>query len=206
MAPPHGDVCEYDPDGHLALRAQFVNGVLEGTLLRYAGAEGLVQRSGYRAGVLDGVTEAYADGRLQASTSYRAGLRDGPMLVYDIGGQMQSEVQFVRGRMHGAAVFFHPGGKTVARRAQYAAGLLQGEVLDYNEQGQLMVLSNYRIGQLNGERVRYHPNGKIGEVAQFRDDQLQGEPRKYDQQGVAQAAAPDPQAPKKSRLSAWIEG
>ena len=67
-------------------------------------------------------------------------------------------------------------GKSVGiRQGKIKNGKIEGEWLEYYENGQLKIKRNYKDGKLEGESLRYHKNGQLESKGNFKDDEKEGE-------------------------------
>jgi antitoxin component YwqK of YwqJK toxin-antitoxin module len=144
---PHGVAETFDADGTRLRAAPFVDGVLQGELVEDEPATGRRVVYTFKAGVLDGpariddhgrplVTMAFAQGKLEGpmetfdpatgakltTSTYRAGMLDGPSIVYAADGSKQRESHFRQGLLEGDVVEYGPDGEVRARQ-HYQAGL-----------------------------------------------------------------------------------
>jgi antitoxin component YwqK of YwqJK toxin-antitoxin module len=102
-------------------------------------------------------------------------------VTYGSAGQPSTKMRFVKGQIDGPASFFHEG--RVVRQANYQAGLLEGEVSDFDRDGGLIQVAQYRANVLEGPLRRYWPGGALMEEVTYAKGVPVGPPLRLDAEG-----------------------
>lgn len=186
-----GESVTYDEAGRVREQATFHDGLLDGEMVVRDEAGRVEQRLRFAAGELDGLTEIFNAGTPQARIGLRGGKRHGEMTSFDEQGRPASILRYRDGELDGRAEFLDPRGRCV-RTADYVAGALEGEVVDYfPDTGRVRERTPYRGGKPHGERVRYRPDATVEESAVYADGEPVGEPVPHDERGRPLRAVPD---------------
>jgi antitoxin component YwqK of YwqJK toxin-antitoxin module len=90
-------------------------------------------------------------------------------------------MNFVKGQVEGPARFYHEG--RVVRQAVYQAGLLEGEVSDFDRDGGLIQVATYRANVLEGPMRRYWPGGALMEEVIYSKGVPVSSPVRFDIKG-----------------------
>ena len=149
----------HDDSGALRQSGKMQDKKLHGKFTEFDDLGRTTQDSTYSAGVLHGEQNLYAHGSLRALFPHVSGMR------------------------HGSAVLYGASGLIAAKR-EYAHGVLQGDALDYDDDGNLVGKTPYSKGKREGEAVTYYPSGKVMEKAPYKDDVLDGEVKFYAYDGT----------------------
>jgi antitoxin component YwqK of YwqJK toxin-antitoxin module len=67
---------------------------------------------------------------------------------------------------------------------EYVNGVLEGEALNYDDDGNLVGKTLYEKGKREGEAFTYYPSGKVQQKANYKDDTLDGEVKFYAYDGT----------------------
>jgi len=152
----------------------------------------------YKDGKLDGEQKSfYRSGKIEALLSYSLNILNGKKALFDDSGNILEEATYEMGLLSGryftikesgnqviyhyknnlleglAEIYFpqHPlFGKIKALEAYYEKGLLQGEVIEYNEAGTRIISTFYQNGLKNGPCIFYGHDGAVISSTYYRDD------------------------------------
>jgi antitoxin component YwqK of YwqJK toxin-antitoxin module len=125
--------------------------------------------------------KTYVNGRCVALQTMVDGVPSGPSLSYDEAGFLSARLHFLHGQIQGPAEFFHEGQRV--RKSHYKAGLLDGECVDFDLQGNVVQACCYRANVLHGPVRRFWPDGALMEEVHYRDGVPLGPPLRYDAKG-----------------------
>ena len=81
--------------------------------------------------------------------------------------------QYRAGKLDGVSSWFRAEDGSLQRTAHYAAGVLEGEALEYDKGGWIAERSAYRNGVLEGELLRYTKSGKVRERIVYKNGKPQ---------------------------------
>ncbi|WP_175403991.1 toxin-antitoxin system YwqK family antitoxin [Mucilaginibacter sp. PPCGB 2223] len=131
-----GQYCSFD-NGKMLLKAEYVNGKIEGWLFTFYPNGQIKQRALYKNNVVQGIeSEYFEDGKLKLQRTYKDGSEDGAFFKYYENGKLQDKGQKKNDKFEGI---------------QYG----------YYESGKLKHISNYLYGKRYGDEIFYYENGKI---------------------------------------------
>ncbi|MEM9454677.1 MAG: toxin-antitoxin system YwqK family antitoxin [Myxococcota bacterium] len=97
-------------------------------------------------------------------------------------GQVLESLDFVQGKKHGEAVFYHPNGQ-VRRRATYAMNRLEGQAHAWSPTGAMIEESNYKNGVRHGVQRMWHSNGQLAKERRLVNGQEEGMQRAWTRNG-----------------------
>lgn len=177
----HGRMERYWPNGKTQLSANYDCGQLDGLLYMFDEQGEPLQVAAYVQGRQHGITRVFVQGRCVSEQTFVDGLAHGPALVSNGAGQPSAKMRFVKGQIDGPVTFLHEG--KVVRKAIYQAGLLEGEVSDFDRDGGLIQVANYRANVLEGPLRRYWPGGGLMEEVVYTQGVPVGPPLRLDAKG-----------------------
>jgi antitoxin component YwqK of YwqJK toxin-antitoxin module len=109
----------------------------------------------------------FADGKLYEQGNFTNGIKQGPERVYfDSAGNMQSEVPYVAGKMHGTRLTRYEDG-TVWSEVTYVDDLRSGIARSFYPNGAAQKLENYSGGKKDGLQYEFMENGQVAIRAEF---------------------------------------
>ncbi len=147
---PDGIRREYDEDGNILKGYVFFEGVLS--------AEGIIDENGKRQGPWK---EYYPSGKLMAEGKYKNSNRVGEWRFYHENGNLEQEGKYTASQIPtGEWLYYHENGE-LYRVENYLDGELDGEYLEYNDTGKVIVRGEYFEGLETGPWEYY-----IGDVIQ----------------------------------------
>jgi antitoxin component YwqK of YwqJK toxin-antitoxin module len=147
---PDGIRREYDEEGNIIKGYVF----LEGVLL----AEGIVDENGKRQGAWK---EYYSNGALMSEGIYKNSIRVGNWKYYHENGNLEQEGKYTSREIpDGDWKYYHENGQ-LYRIESYMDGELDGEYIEYNDSGKVLVKGQYTEGFETGPWEYY-----IGDVIQ----------------------------------------
>jgi antitoxin component YwqK of YwqJK toxin-antitoxin module len=125
-------------------------------------------------GVLNGEFVAYdIDGAPQMRMIYRAGLPHGPATAFQ-GGRVQSEMTYVAGVLDGEMRNFDPAGRLVSV-VRHANGRRHGTMECFSITGTTLLTAGYKDGRLDGLLNEFRPDGTLRHRASYKADLLHGD-------------------------------
>ncbi len=137
-------------DGKVLKEAHYLNDTLEGECkyFRPTGTVESVER--YTHGVLNGKYESYYEnGQIQVEQTYVNGALQGPSIGYYPNGQVKEKVMLQNNEENGPFTEYYETG-VLKTEGQYSPGeelpLEQGELKEYDAQGQLVRIANCNNG------------------------------------------------------------
>lgn len=117
-----GQWIEYTPEGDILLINHYVNGLLEGTVLRMTYRNQVDLRINYKQGKMDGQYTAYKFGKLVEERFYKNGKLEGTAKTYDDRTfNLKQEVQYKDGLQDGYFRYYDESGN-VTLEYQYKNG------------------------------------------------------------------------------------
>ena len=109
-----GQWIQYSPEGDILLINNYVNGKLEGLVMKMSFRNQVDLKEHYKQGVLDGSWTAYKFGKVIEERNYVAGKLEGSTKVYDQKTfKLKQETQFKNGVQHGLLQYFDETGNVV---------------------------------------------------------------------------------------------
>jgi antitoxin component YwqK of YwqJK toxin-antitoxin module len=177
----HGPLEQFGSNGLTLMKAHFNAGKMHGPMVLYTAEGALIQESDYLHGIANGMMKTYVNGRCVSVQTMVDGVPSGPSLSYDEAGLLTARLHFLRGQIQGPATFFHEGQRV--RKSHYKAGLLDGECVDFDLQGNVVQTCAYRANVLHGAVRRFWPDGTLMEAVIYRDGIPLGPPLRYNAKG-----------------------
>jgi len=177
----HGRMERFWPNGQTQLSANYDAGQLDGLMYQFDDQGEPLQVAAYVQGRQHGLTRVFVQGRCVSEQTFVDGVVHGPAVTYGSAGQPSTKMRFVKGQIDGPASFFHEG--RVVRQANYQAGLLEGEVSDFDRDGGLIQVAQYRANVLEGPLRRYWPGGALMEEVTYTKGVPVGPPLRLDAEG-----------------------
>lgn len=177
----HGPLEQFGSNGLTLMKTHFDAGKMHGAMVLFTAEGALIQESSFRHGVADGMMKTYVNGRCVSVQTMLDGVPSGASHSYDEAGLLSARLHFLRGQIEGPATFFHEGQRV--RKSHYKAGLLDGECVDFDLQGNVVQACCYRANVLHGPVRRFWPDGALMEEVIYRDGIPVGPPLRYDAKG-----------------------
>ncbi|MGI4859080.1 MAG: hypothetical protein ACRYHA_19605 [Janthinobacterium lividum] len=123
-------------------------------------------------GIPDGaLRHVTADGVPVFEATYRGGMRQGLLKLYDANGQLLQAAEYLDDLPHGTTTLFIDGHPVCAHR--YRRGVLEGETLCYAASGALSARLPYRDGRLHGKAL-FFQDDQLLRRAHYRAGKLDG--------------------------------
>jgi len=139
-----------------------------------------VRTAHYRRGVQHGIEQHYAGRNLQAEIPWEDGSIHGVRRTFHPGGAVQTETPYERGSIEGESRTYDPEGNVI-RIVNFKDGRRHGESIDYwvdnPEQPQRII--SYVDGQVHGVARAYYLDGSLHWERPFVDNELHGAERHY---------------------------
>lgn len=148
--------------------------------------------------LLDSVWKFYTErGKITKAVAYAEGKKNGYTLNYDTNQRVSSKEPYVNDIKQGMAFSYYPSGRT-KQMTPYVKGRPDGMAYEYAEDSTIISIIKYQGGILaNVERINrkdengkkqgvwksFYENGKLKEEKKFRDDQVDGYAKTYDNKG-----------------------
>ena len=119
----------------------------------------LLARGEYNQRNRDGLWRFYAeDGRLVKEASYRMGVKDGTHVIFERNGDTAEVTNWANNRLHGR--WWKRVGKKGFINGNYVNGGLEGRLVEYNDDGQLVREGFYSNGLKHGD-YRHFEEGNL---------------------------------------------
>lgn len=177
----HGCMERFWPNNKPQLRANYINGQLDGLLYQFDEQGAPVQVAAYVQGRQHGITRIFAHGKCISEQNFVDGVAHGAAVTSNEAGLPSAKLRFVKGQVDGPATFFNEG--RVVRQATYRDGLLEGEVSDYDRDGGLIQVATYQANVLQGLLRRFWPDGALMEELTYDQGAPVGLPVRLDAKG-----------------------
>lgn len=155
-----------DEAGRLLRRISLKDGKPDGELVEFDAAGRVSTRLTFRAGVLHGPASVLRDGAPQMEMSYADGFLDGELRSFDTAGRVSAVVRYAAGRREGLSEILDAQGRPM-RLEPYRDDRLDGEVVEYWDDGTVRQRTAYREGLRDGETVTFGRDGKPAERQLF---------------------------------------
>jgi antitoxin component YwqK of YwqJK toxin-antitoxin module len=190
------------PNGNKSSEGNFRNGKPDGFWKSYY-VTGIVHSEGrYRSFQLDSIWIFFdQSGDTTEKISYLYGKRNGYSYKYkkdpSEGLYVYAKELFAGDRREGEAFFFYPDRK-IQQTLLYSDGKKEGLSREYDREGNIITLYEYnndylisreRINRTDGKGLKqgvwkdFYPNGRVRTERTFKDDQLNGYYKEYDNRG-----------------------
>ena len=178
---------QYRPNGQLALRARWRNGVQENTPDRShdrVHADGLVEtfdtdgklrtRTTKVKGRPDELLLFYPDGAVESRKQYVNGIITGPSIGYFPDGKVQRTTHYVDGQPAGESVEYYPDGKVASKRTHSGHYVMRSEQR-FSRSGVLLVQKQWNAGGREEGALRsWYADGKPRQLIEYADGERQG--------------------------------
>lgn len=110
----------------------------------------------------------YPDGQVRHSVRYDSnGKRQGEALTYSEGGVVIKRSNYLDDLLEGRQSTYHNNGKLAQSYDWHQGQRVDGEYLEYDEDGKLAGRITYRANLPDGPIVSYYPDGRIKDRGQF---------------------------------------
>lgn len=113
--------------------------------------------------------------------NFKEGLLDGEMIIYEE-NKMKMKMNFKNNLQHGETYFYNKE-ENVLGVETYANGLKEGKCEWKDLKGNLLFTENYHCNKLNGEKLEYYENGKVKKRSIFSDGELTGKAEEFYKNG-----------------------
>ncbi|WP_215409271.1 toxin-antitoxin system YwqK family antitoxin [Janthinobacterium sp. JC611] len=191
---------QYRPDGQLALRASWRNGVQEsaaGQSHDQVHADGVVEtfdtdgklrtRTTKVKGQPDELLLFYPDGAVQSRRQYVNGIMTGPSTSYFPDGKVQRTANYVDGKPAGDSVEYFPDGKVASKRTHSGHYVLRSEQR-FSRAGVLIVQKQWNAGGREDGALRsWYADGKPRQLIEYADGERQGWTRHWREDGSVES-------------------
>jgi antitoxin component YwqK of YwqJK toxin-antitoxin module len=177
----HGEFSSFGVQGVALVNALYIKGQLSGPFTLRDESGRLLQESFYNNGMQDGVTRAYAAGRLLTEQGYVDGKLHGTSIAYAAAGDVCLKQTYSSGQLEGESTTYYEG--NLVRKAFYRSGLQHGEALEFSRSGQLMQKATYKDDLLDGTVTRYWPDGTVLESQTYKAGKPVSLLQRFDQNG-----------------------
>lgn len=155
----HGLARWWYPDGKLQLTADYTNGVLNGTMVRYAANGNVETEDQYLDGKLNGLSrEMNPQGKIFLEKTYRNDTLHGPSRQYNEAGTVVIQGDYVHGYIDGHWLYFDRFGE-VSGEGDFIMG--KGIVKSYSRSGKLAAYCEYEDNLKHGREYYYDLEGNI---------------------------------------------
>lgn len=147
---------------------------------------------------LDSVWKFYnEEGKIQKSYTYLNGKKNGFSITYDTTGRIIQKENFEENIKSGNSFYYHKSGKTKTI-IPFKNGKADGTAYEYSEDSVVTAITIYKMGfierteKINKTDVQgkkqgiwkeFYPNGNVKSETRFRDSEIDGYKKEYDQKG-----------------------
>lgn len=206
-----GEWMEYHQIGSPAARYAYVDGALDGDLVRWHETGEEAERGQFQLGKQVGEwTTLYPSGKIKSKRSFVDGLEDGQLLEYWESGAIGQRGRFVSGKKEGVFESLAEDG-TVLQRVEFSAdapvsayeawypsgqrqhvaetkdGLAHGSETYWFESGQVRARRSWEAGQIVGVDRTFHENGQRHIEVVYQNGLMEGVLRSWHPSGSLQA-------------------
>jgi len=122
--------------------------------------------------------EYYDSGKVKMVTTYKNGVKDGPVKGYYENGNTQLAGNFKNGKLQGKLTTYSEDG-TLSTIENYLDDQLDGEAEEYDENGKLYSTLNFKNGVQHGKTTTYFKNKIIESVTNYVNGELHGERKAF---------------------------
>ena len=148
------------------------------TVINYNGDDDVTGFDTYAGGELNGPYERTTGSKVIERGEYVKGSRQGPWIIDDARGAFQDDL-----RSGPWTFFYRDGDVATTMRANFVKGKKHGEAIATTADGKLRLRDHYNMDVLDGARTRYAPDGAVIYSSTYRNGQLDGRERAYDDTG-----------------------
>ncbi|MEL4471587.1 hypothetical protein [Shewanella algae] len=173
-------------------RVTYDHGLKDGLWVEMDGESEL--RTHYHQGKKQGLRQRLGrSGKLLLEENYLADQLDGQSRYFYASGQLKKLAQFKQGKQDGQQLYFHENGQ-LSSLYDYQAyqdkegrwyEILQGQVLRYSEQGQLLEVQQYRDARAEGRWYRFDKQGQLERLQNFSQGLGQGMQASFSPHGIS---------------------
>ncbi len=136
-----------------------------------------------KGSIPDGKVLAYfQEGRICEAADYKFSKPDGIVTMFNEDGSIAEEAGYLFGKREGVDIIYKDG--KAVRKNLYSEGLLDGVCKSYYLNGKLKEEDPYVDGRRHGLFRSYYQNGNIESEAIYRNDQLVGKIKYFDEYGI----------------------
>ena len=156
-------------------------------------------------------TEYYKNGQIKVQGSYKEGKRDGEFKVFLKNGKSAGSVFYKDGKIIKSTlvkamkdnasfspvtdIYYKLEDSHTLRKVDYENGLLKtyfiynkdgildGESVEYYEEGSIESIVHFRNNIVEGLTITYYENGNIDEEVNYKNNKMNGEAKSYDENG-----------------------
>ena len=163
------------PNGTLRAKGKFSDkGVKEGQWVYYYENGKPKEISGYKNGLVDGLSEGWFDnGNKWFSYTYANGKLNGLETYYYYNGKTKSSSELKDDRKNGTTKYFDIKGM-LSSSAAYVNDNLEGMTFGYHSNGKLKSELKYAGNKANGIYKTYFPSGALNQLGEYKNDLQQG--------------------------------
>lgn len=209
----HGLFQSYYSNGVLQIQKNFIYGKLNGKVME-RWENGKYRKKEYYRNDIPVFTHYayYEDGSLYEKIQYKNGKMHGKCFLLYKDGSCFEEHHYYKGKLHGRCTrffknrqiecirYFHFGKHVGLYKEYYANGILKqkirfnkrgeknGLVQMYNENNQVVFISQFKNNKKDGVQIFFYPNGSIRSIRNFNNGNLHGETIQFSSIGSIEAS------------------
>ena len=136
-----------------------------------------------KGSIPDGKVLTYSpEGKIFEAADYKYGKPDGTVTLYNDDGSITEETGYLFGKRVGLDTIYKEG--KAVRKNIYSEDLLDGVCKSYYSNGKLKEEDPYVAGKRHGLYRTFHENGTVESEAVYRNDQLVGKVKYFDEYGI----------------------
>ncbi len=172
----HGVMIAYYPSGQEKVKGNYLDGLKHGSWTHYFENGGVLGEEHFDHNIaVKKHWMKHENGKTHWSAEFdEKGTTLQPVKVYTPEGTLIKQFSMKEGKYHGKYFDWYPSG-VLKLDGKQEMGFLDGEVLQYFENGMPWIFSNYKKGKLQGKLQRWHENGNVAFKAEYVDGVFNGE-------------------------------
>lgn len=165
----HGNYLEWNTQGRLVLRHQYVNDTLNGLQTNFAGNGNRLKVYNYKMGVLEGLQQVFdSNEKILESGYYVNGIKDGLFAWYFSNGKLATEYIYKNGKIEGDVLYYHEDGIQMKSRMTYVNNLRHGNYFEYYNNGVLKVQGKFKEDKKEGKWLYFSENATLERTEKYK--------------------------------------
>ncbi len=167
----------YNNNGRLTANGNFnVSGNRDGKWTWFNQFEKISETAGYVDGKLNGkVLRYYENGKLEIDSNYKDDNLDGEYRYYNNKGALTQKKYYENSKLNGLYMsYFEVGQKLPEFKIQYENGQVKDKALEYYSNGSLYSEMSFNGDNQDGPEIKYYLNGKLSSEENYTNGELNG--------------------------------
>ena len=179
---PNGVLRICDKEGVIS-KSHYNNGVLNGVEEKYDENGNLICILSYTNGRLNGMFKRYyTNGQLWDETPYANGKKNGVTKEYDADGNLKRDESYSDDKMNGVKKDYYKSG-AIKDETTFTSGIANGLAKSYYESGRLCDSACFINGKENGVHKAFYEDGRLWMETTYKDDTVFVATKTYDENG-----------------------